>query len=217
PRMLRRRSGALPGEPIRDDACESPGRERGVGIPRAGRPVRTTRAYQVARNRPEKSTHRAELTIHVFSFRPQHAPIILINVMKSLAINRGAVLTLWACVVAERLGFDEDEALSLGKAVAGLNAQAKGRRLGIFKPKEVKERAARAEKPGEEFRVEICGRPVPVRKTPAGIRAFRGSTAIDPDGVERYLESKFGDALPQVRAAMQRLAKSYRPKELEEE
>jgi hypothetical protein len=157
------------------------------------------------------------LTVHVFSFRPERAAIILITAMKTLTINRAPVLTLWASVVAERLGFDKEEALSLGKAVAGLNAQAKGRRLGIFKPKEVKERAARAEKPGEEYRVEICGRPVPVRKTPDGIRAFRGSTAIDPESVERYLESKFGDALPQVRAAMQRLAKSYRPEELEEE
>jgi hypothetical protein len=34
-------------------------------------------------------------------------------------------LTLWASIVAERLGFDHDEALTLGKAVAGLNAQAK--------------------------------------------------------------------------------------------
>ena len=41
-------------------------------------------------------------------------------------------MTLWAAVVAARLGFDEDEALSLGKAVAGLNAQAKGRRRGSF-------------------------------------------------------------------------------------
>jgi hypothetical protein len=32
------------------------------------------------------------------------------------------VLTLWATTVAERLGFEPDEALSLGKAVAGLNA-----------------------------------------------------------------------------------------------
>ena len=37
-------------------------------------------------------------------------------------INRAPVLTLWAAVVAERLGFNPDEALSLGKAVAGLNA-----------------------------------------------------------------------------------------------
>jgi hypothetical protein len=49
-------------------------------------------------------------------------------------INRAPVLTLWTAVVAERLGFKPDEALSLGKALAGLNARSKGRRLGIFKP-----------------------------------------------------------------------------------
>src|ERR1043166_265832 len=46
--------------------------------------------------------------------------------------NRAPVLTLWAAVVAERLGFDRAAALTLGKAVAGLNAQAKGRRLHLF-------------------------------------------------------------------------------------
>ncbi len=42
-----------------------------------------------------------------------------------ITINRAPVLTLWAAVVAERLGFDRAEALTLGKAVAGLNAYAK--------------------------------------------------------------------------------------------
>ena len=56
---------------------------------------------------------------------------------KKVSINRAPVLTLWATVVAERLGYDHNCALTLGKAVAGLNAQAKGQRLGIFeKPKE---------------------------------------------------------------------------------
>jgi hypothetical protein len=54
-------------------------------------------------------------------------------------------------VVAQRLGFDEDEALTLGKAVAGLNAQAKGRRLGIFKPHEEKAKKAREKERGERF------------------------------------------------------------------
>src|SRR6516162_9715497 len=48
----------------------------------------------------------------------------------TISINRAPVLTLWAAVVAERLGFDEDEGLSLGKALAGLTAQTKGRRQG---------------------------------------------------------------------------------------
>ena len=62
--------------------------------------------------------------------------------MKTVSINRAPVLTLWAAVVAQRHGFDEDEALTLGKALAGLNAQAKGRRLGIFKPHEEKAKKA---------------------------------------------------------------------------
>jgi hypothetical protein len=41
-------------------------------------------------------------------------------------VNRAPVLTLWAVVVAEVLGFDHDEALTLGRAVAGLNAYSKG-------------------------------------------------------------------------------------------
>ena len=46
--------------------------------------------------------------------------------MTTITINRAPVLTLWAAVVAERLGFDRDEALTLGRAVAGLNAYSKG-------------------------------------------------------------------------------------------
>lgn len=49
----------------------------------------------------------------------------------TVLLNRAPVLTLWAAVVAERQGFSWEEALSLGKAVAGLNAQTKGRALGI--------------------------------------------------------------------------------------
>jgi hypothetical protein len=58
--------------------------------------------------------------------------------------------------------------------VAGLNAQAKGRRLGIFKPHEEKPHKARQKGPGKEFWIEICGRPVPARNTDDGIRAVKG-------------------------------------------
>jgi hypothetical protein len=52
----------------------------------------------------------------------------------AIQINRAPVLTLWAAVVAEQLGFDRDEALTLGRALAGLTAHTKGVRLGIFEP-----------------------------------------------------------------------------------
>ena len=133
---------------------------------------------------------------------------------RSISINRAPVLTLWAVVVAQRLGFDEDEALTLGKAVAGLNAQAKGRRLGIFKPHEEKARKARKKERGERFRVEVLGRPVPATNTEDGIRAVRGNKPIDPDGVRRYLDDKFGEHLGAVRRAMPRLARAHKPKNL---
>jgi hypothetical protein len=133
---------------------------------------------------------------------------------RSISINRAPVLTLWAAVVAQRLGFDKDEALTLGKAVAGLNAQAKGRRLGIFKPHEEKPIKVREKEQGEEFWIEICGRPVPAKNTDDGIRAVKGAQVIEPDGVRRHLAGKFGDDLGVVRSAMTKLARAFKPKEL---
>ena len=135
---------------------------------------------------------------------------------RKILINRAPVLTLWASIVAERLGFDRDEALSLGKAVAGMTAQSKGRRLGIYKPvpKEIKK--ARAQKRGEEFFVEVCGRPVPATNTANGVRAVNKHKPVEPEGAERYLESKFGDELTAARKAMRDLAKAFKPGELAE-
>ena len=136
---------------------------------------------------------------------------------QSVLINRAPVLTLWAAVVAERLGFDRDEALSLGKAVAGLTAQSKGRRLGIFRPKPAGIKEARKQKRGEEFWIELCGRPVPAINTGDGVRAVKGAEPVEPDGVQRYLEGKFGDALSPVREAMSMLAGAIPPDQLERE
>jgi hypothetical protein len=46
-----------------------------------------------------------------------------------IEINRAPLLTLWAAVVAMRLGFDWEEELTLGRAAAGLNACSKGQEL----------------------------------------------------------------------------------------
>jgi hypothetical protein len=40
-----------------------------------------------------------------------------------ILIQSRSRLTLWAAIVVERVGFDREEALSLGKAVPGLTAQ----------------------------------------------------------------------------------------------
>src|SRR4051794_41817183 len=52
----------------------------------------------------------------------------------TIRINRVPVLTLWAAVVAERLGFDRATALTLGQAVAGVSAYPQGGLPGIIEP-----------------------------------------------------------------------------------
>jgi hypothetical protein len=129
-----------------------------------------------------------------------------------ITVNRAPVLTLWAAVVAERLGFDRDAALTLGKAVAGLNAQAKGRHLGIFKPRTGPHGGPPKKSGlGEEFWIDLCGRAIPAKQTVGGVRAVVKDDPIEPDAVQAYLERSFGDELTAVRAAMERLARSFQP------
>ena len=134
---------------------------------------------------------------------------------RKIKINRAPVLTLWAAVVAERLGFKRDEALTLGHAVAGLNAHSKGVSLGLFHPapEAVREHRKRLQK-GKTLTVALLGRAVPVVRTPDGLRALTKDKPDDPASVTRYLEGKFGEALPDTRAAMTRLARSLPVKDL---
>jgi hypothetical protein len=133
---------------------------------------------------------------------------------QQIKINRAPVMTLWAAVVAERLGFDRAEALTLGKTVAGLNAQSKGQRLGLFEPGEEKGKKARQQQPGEQFFIQLMGRAVPALNTPEGVRAVDKDKPVQPASVERYLEGKFGENLDAVRQAMDELARSLEPKDL---
>ena len=135
---------------------------------------------------------------------------------KKIKINRAPVLTLWATIVAERLGYEKETALTLGKALAGLNAQSKGRRLGIYteKSEEEKEKEKKKQEKPVEF-IELLGRGIPSVKTPHGLRAAINGEEIDAGSVQKYLQQKFGEDLSDARAAMEKLAKAYPPKQLE--
>ena len=50
--------------------------------------------------------------------------------------------------------------------------------------------------------------------TDEGLRALSGESPIHPESVQKYLESKFGDALENVSKAMLGLAKSLPPSQL---
>ena len=135
--------------------------------------------------------------------------------MAKIKINRAPVLTLWASVVAERLGYKRDEALALAKALTGLSAQAHGRAIGIYEPaQKSKTKKAKEPKPIKIVTVEFLGRKIPVTRTKEGIRAVSKDSPIKPESVEKYLESKFGDSLADARDTMEKLARSLPPKEL---
>ena len=135
--------------------------------------------------------------------------------MKTIQINRAPVMTLWAVVVAERLGHSHDEALTLGKAVAGLNAYSKAKSIGLIKPREKEPPDKKAKPVPRPAVVQLLGRHVPIVKTKEGVRALAKDEPVVPASVERYLSSKFKDSLPAVRAAMEKLAKSRTPGALE--
>ena len=93
--------------------------------------------------------------------------------------------------------------------MTGLNAQSKGQRLGIYTRVE-RGRAKREEREKRDA-VELMGREVPVVRTPEGVRAVSKDTPVLPERTQVYLESKFGEHLAAVRAAMEELAKSMKP------
>ncbi|WP_376960735.1 hypothetical protein ABNQ39_22540 [Azospirillum sp. A26] len=134
---------------------------------------------------------------------------------RKVTINRAPVLTLWAAVVAERLGLDRDEALTMGKALSGLTAHAKGVRLGIYEPTpETVSDKRKTLQQGEEIPIDLMGRSIPAVHTKDGLRAVSRGKQIKPAAVDRYLASKFGDDLDDVRQAMTVLAESLPATEL---
>jgi len=129
-----------------------------------------------------------------------------------IEINRAPVLTLWAAVVAERLGFDWQEALTLGRAVAGLSAYSKGKALGLFEPTPdgVREKRDQLRRQKGAFSIDLLNRKVPAVHTEAGIRALQKDQPTNPASVMDYLKCAFDDA----RNAMALLAGAHEPQEL---
>ncbi|KAI0638156.1 hypothetical protein C8Q77DRAFT_1242299 [Trametes polyzona] len=75
---------------------------------------------------------------------------------KYTVVNRAPIMMAWAFVVAERLGFRREEALSIASAYTEMNAVAKGVSLGLYRDGE--RRATDASRTGSQPYVELMGR-----------------------------------------------------------
>jgi hypothetical protein len=133
-----------------------------------------------------------------------------------LEINRAPVLTLWAAVVAERLGHPADTALTLGRAVAGSAARVKARNIGREERKADRDADAAGLRPDHVTAPAVLlGKTIRLLPTTDGeLRAADGEQPADPAAVQRYLAKAFGDHLNEVRQAMDELANRYEPAEL---
>jgi len=130
-----------------------------------------------------------------------------------IRVNRAPVLTLWAAIVAERLGHDADAAITLGRAVAGSSARVKARAIGLENKHE--EGGVRATvKPAPWQTVHLLGRDVPVVEQKGSQYALDHDKPAAPRPAHSYVEKAFGEHLPTVRRTMEVLADSLPPEEL---
>ena len=128
-------------------------------------------------------------------------------------VNRAPVLTLWAAVVAERLGHRPETALSLAGAVAGTAARTKARRLGIAEERD-RGRDAPPAKPRGTAR--LLGREVALAHDADGVvlADAGGGKPAAAAPVAAYVAKAFGGRLAEVKAAMEELAGRFEPGEL---
>ena len=130
-----------------------------------------------------------------------------------IRVNRAPVLTLWAAVVAERLGHPPETALSLAGAVAGTAARAKARRLGIAEEHDRRGDAAPA-KPRDT--TWLLGREVGLTRGADGVvlADAGGGKPAAAAPVAAYVAKAFGGRLAEARAAMEELAGRFELGEL---
>lgn len=136
--------------------------------------------------------------------------------VERIEINRAPVLTLWVAVVAERQGYSYEEGLSFGKAVSGILAHSKGRRLGVYEDKDQQDRKRkRKQQQKEKEKYDVFGMRIAGQITKEGTRlALQNNKPVSPVSVESYLRRAFGPYYGQAKEAMRALAKAYPPEKL---
>ncbi|KAH9938184.1 uncharacterized protein B0H18DRAFT_1205469 [Fomitopsis serialis] len=131
---------------------------------------------------------------------------------KSTLVNRAPIMMAWAFVVAERLGFQREEALSIASVYTEMNAITKGVSLGIFDKS--KGKGVEAAQRGSQPYVDLMGRR-PLYQTANGSwRALSSGTPVAPSSAFSYITRALRQTAPHVLGALRLLANSYAPTEL---
>ncbi|KAJ7094686.1 hypothetical protein B0H15DRAFT_929316 [Mycena belliarum] len=131
---------------------------------------------------------------------------------KSTVVNRAPLMTAWSTLVAERLGFQREEALSIASVFTELNAVSKGISLGIYKTGTG--RAIEASKGGSQPYVELMGRRPLLRTQTSQWRALSNGTAVEPSTAFSYISRALRQTTPHVVGALRLLAESFTAPEI---
>ncbi|GAA5826129.1 hypothetical protein JCM11251_007175 [Rhodosporidiobolus azoricus] len=200
-------------------AAKGPATEKGKGKKKVVDPFATEEDGQVGgkRKRPRDSDldqplpsrkAAAEAIDADFDFEEIEVEEALLK--KTVMTNRAPVMTAWAFVVAERLGFRRQEALSIAHVFTDMNASSKGVSLGIMSPDAAKVEVG----PSQPF-VDILGRKVPVLSSQNGEwRAISKGLVADPAKAFSYVRSAFRQQMGAVVGSLRLLAASFPREEL---
>ncbi|BEI80468.1 hypothetical protein CcaverHIS002_0109970 [Cutaneotrichosporon cavernicola] len=126
----------------------------------------------------------------------------------TVTVNRAPVKTAWAYTVARRLGFDAQESLSLAHVYVHIGSMKHALNLGNIYD------AAQTRDAEDEIR-ELPGEAGPVIERPNGTwRAIQKGVPVEPSVGYLYITRALKDCAPHVLGAMQLVADSYEPEEL---
>ncbi|KAJ4478208.1 hypothetical protein J3R30DRAFT_3657519 [Lentinula aciculospora] len=135
--------------------------------------------------------------------------------LKATIVNRAPLMTAWATVVAERMGFRREEALSIASSYTEMNALSKGVSLGIFK--EGKQKGLEAAKGGAQPYVDLMGRRPLYQIQNNCWRALHNGTPTQPSTAYSYISRSLRQTMPFIMGALRLLANSFTPQEINQE
>ncbi|KAI0661016.1 hypothetical protein C8Q70DRAFT_1044290 [Cubamyces menziesii] len=131
---------------------------------------------------------------------------------KYTVVNRAPIMMAWAFVVAERLGFKREEALSIASVYTEMNAVSKGVSLGIYRDGEG--RGMDASRTGSQPYVQLMGRRPLYQTATSQWRALSSGAPVAPTSAFSYISRALRQTAPHIVGALRLLAASYSPSEL---
>ncbi|KAI0773438.1 hypothetical protein BC629DRAFT_1291076 [Irpex lacteus] len=131
---------------------------------------------------------------------------------KHAVVNRAPIMTAWSFIVAERLGFSREEALSIASVYTEMNAISKGVSIGIYS--EAKKNGVEASKDGSQPYVDLMGRRPLFQTQNESWRALSSNAPVSPASGFSYITRSLRQTAPFIVGALRLLAESYTPEEL---